>query len=232
VAGKIYLIPVHLGSDDFRNVIPEKVLLITRSLRFFVVENLRSSRRYLRLIDKEFPIDETHFFELNEHTDDSGIDNYLDPVRNGFDLGVMSEAGLPGIADPGAKIIALAHRKGIKVVPLSGPSSIIMALIASGLNGQNFSFNGYLPVKPSERTSRLKELEIKAHGGYAQIFMETPYRNQRMLESILETCNNSTSLCIATDISLDSENIRTLRISEWKKNVPAINDRLAVFILQ
>ena len=117
VAGKIYLIPVHLGSDDFRNVIPEKVLLITRSLRFFVVENLRSSRRYLRLIDKEFPIDETQFFELNEHTDDSGIDNYLDPVRNGFDLGVMSEAGLPGIADPGAKIIALAHRKGIKVVP-------------------------------------------------------------------------------------------------------------------
>ena len=232
VSGKIYLVPVTLGSDDYRSVIPEKVLAITKSLRFFIVENIRSSRRYLRLIDKEFPIDESHFFELNEHTDESEIVHYLDPVLNGSDLGLMSEAGLPGIADPGAKIISIAHRKGIRVVPLTGPSSIIMALIASGLNGQNFVFHGYLPVKQAELSAKLREIELKSRDGAAQIFMETPYRSQKMLESILNTCNNNTKLCIATDISLDSEDIRTKRISEWKKNVPVINDRLAVFILQ
>ncbi|MGB8492504.1 MAG: SAM-dependent methyltransferase, partial [Bacteroidales bacterium] len=151
---------------------------------------------------------------------------------NGSDIGVMSEAGLPGIADPGAKLISLAHRNRLTVVPLSGPSSIIMALIASGLNGQNFTFNGYLPVRPAERVSKLRELERKSREGYAQIFMETPYRNQRILDSILETCGDSTKLCIATDISLQSESIHTLMISEWKKSKPMINDRLAIFIIQ
>jgi 16S rRNA (cytidine1402-2'-O)-methyltransferase len=232
VAGKIFLIPVHLGSDNYRNVIPENVLSITKSLRFFIVENIRSARRYLRLIDKNFPIDTTQFLELNGHTSESEITHYLDPVIKGSDMGIMSEAGLPGIADPGAKIISIAHTKNIKVVPLTGPSSIFLALIASGLNGQNFTFNGYLPVKPAELTTRLKELEIKAREGYAQIFMETPYRNQKMLESILKSCNNSTRLCIAADISLDSESIRTMKISEWRGTVPSINDRLVVFILQ
>jgi 16S rRNA (cytidine1402-2'-O)-methyltransferase len=231
-AGKIFLIPVTLGDEDYRRVIPEKVLAVTRSLRLFVVEDLRSSRRYLRLIDKNFPIDETVFHELNEHTNESEIGQYLEPVLKGSDMGIMSEAGLPGIADPGSKLISIAHRKKIRVVPLAGPSSILLAIISSGLNGQSFTFNGYLPVRPAERTSKLRELEKKSRDGIAQIFMETPYRNQRMLESILSACSNETLLCIAIDITLPDENIRTMTISEWKKNRPSINDRQAIFILQ
>ena len=232
MAGKIYLIPVTLGNEDFQNVIPGKVSDLIRSLRAFAVEDVRSARRFLRLIDKEFPINETTFYELNEHTSESEIGHYLDPVIKGSDLGIMSEAGLPGIADPGAKLVFLAHRKKIRVIPLSGPSSIILALISSGLNGQNFTFNGYLPVKPADRALRLKELERKSHDGYAQIFMETPYRNQWMLESILEICSPEIWLCLAMDITLPSESIRTMTISEWRKNIPSIKDHLVVFVLQ
>jgi 16S rRNA (cytidine1402-2'-O)-methyltransferase len=232
VKGKIYLIPVTLGGEDFRDVIPEKAIAITKHLRHFVVEDTRSARRYLRMIDRVFPIDETVFFELNEHTGESDISHFLDPVIDGFDIGLMSEAGMPGIADPGARLISMAHRKKIKVTPLAGPSSIIMALISSGMNGQNFSFNGYLPVKPADRAAKLQDLEKKAQEGFAQIFMETPYRNQKMLESILETCKNDSLLCIAADITLPSESIITMRISEWKMNIPDLNKKLAVFVLQ
>ena len=231
-AGKIFMIPVTLGDDDYRKVIPEKVLSIIRSLRLFVVEDLRSARRYLRLIDKDFPINETIFLELNEHTDEFEIGHFLDPVLKGSNLGIMSESGLPGIADPGAMLVLLAHRKKIRVIPLAGPSSILMALISSGLNGQNFTFNGYLPVKPDERVSKLRELEKKSQKGFSQIFMETPYRNQRMLEALLATCSNDTRLCIAVNITLPDELIRTMTIGEWKKNIPQINDMMAVFILQ
>ena len=230
--GRIYLIPVTLGGDDFLRVIPEKVIGLTRQLRYFIVEDIRSARRFLRLIDKEFPINDSVFFELNEHTGESDITNYLEPIFNGSDIGVLSEAGLPGIADPGAGIIALAHRKRIIVTPLSGPSSILLALISSGLNGQNFSFNGYLPVKPAERSAKLRELEKKAGEGYAQIFMETPYRNQKMLESIITTCHSNTLLCIAADITLPSESIRTMRISEWKRDIPILKDKLVIFVMQ
>lgn len=230
--GQIFLIPVTLGGDDFSKVIPLKVIDITRSLRYFIVEDIRSARRFLRLIDKEFPIDNSVFFELNEHTVKTDIEDYLDPVLRGFNMGVMSEAGLPGIADPGAMIIALAHRKRLRVTPLSGPSSIILALISSGLNGQNFTFNGYLPVKPAERSAKLREIERNASSGYAQIFMETPYRNQKMLESILEICNNDTKLCVAEDITLPTESIRTMKISEWKKDLPDLKDKLCVFVMQ
>jgi 16S rRNA (cytidine1402-2'-O)-methyltransferase len=232
VNGRIYLIPVTLGGDDFLKVIPEKVISLTRQLRFFVVEDVRSARRFLRHIDKEFPINDTVFFELNEHTGETDIAHYLEPVFKGLDIGVLSEAGLPCIADPGARIIALAHKKRITVSPLSGPSSILLALISSGLNGQNFSFNGYLPVKPAERTVKLRELEKKAGEGFAQIFMETPYRNQKMLESLITTCHNDTLLCIAADITMQTESIRTMKISEWKKDLPLLNDKLVVFILQ
>jgi 16S rRNA (cytidine1402-2'-O)-methyltransferase len=232
VNGRLYLIPVTLGGDDFQKVIPEKVLDITRQLRFFIVEDLRSARRFLRLIDKQFPIDDSTFYELNEHTADKDIANYLEPLLKGSDIGLLSEAGLPGIADPGAKIVALAHRKNFIVTPLSGPSSILLALVASGLNGQNFTFNGYLPVKPPERAAKLRELEKKSGEGTAQIFMETPYRNQRMLESVLSECNKDTLLCIAIDISLNGELIKTKRISDWKKDPPVLNDRLVVFVLQ
>ena len=230
--GRIYLIPVTLGGDDFLRVIPEKVIGLTRQLRYFIVEDIRSARRFLRLIDKEFPINDSVFFELNEHTGESDITNYLEPIFNGSDIGVLSEAGLPGIADPGAGIIALAHRKRITVTPLSGPSSILLALISSGLNGQNFSFNGYLPVKPAERSAKLRELEKKAGEGYTQIFMETPYRNQKMLESIITTCHSNTLLCIAADITLPTESIRTMKISEWKRDLPLLNEKLVVFVMQ
>ena len=230
--GRIYLIPVTLGGDDFLIVIPEKVIGLTRQLRYFIVEDIRSARRFLRLIDKEFPINDSVFFELNEHTGESDITNYLEPIFNGSDIGVLSEAGLPGIADPGAGIIAMAHQKGITVTPLSGPSSILLALISSGLNGQNFSFNGYLPVKPAERSVKLRELEKKAGEGYTQIFMETPYRNQKMLESIITTCHSNTLLCIAADITLPTESIRTMKISEWKRDLPLLNDKLVVFVMQ
>jgi 16S rRNA (cytidine1402-2'-O)-methyltransferase len=232
VNGRIYLIPVTLGGDDFLKVIPEKVIGLTKQLRFFIVEDIRSARRFLRLIDKQFPIDDSVFFELNEHTPDSDIEHYLEPVYKGSDIGILSEAGLPGIADPGAKIIALAHRKRITVSPLSGPSSIILALISSGLNGQNFTFNGYLPVKPAEKSQKLRELEKKAGEGYAQIFMETPYRNQKMLETIIATCHPDTLLCIAINISLPDESIRTMHISDWKKELPQLNDKLVVFVMQ
>jgi 16S rRNA (cytidine1402-2'-O)-methyltransferase len=231
VNGRIYLIPVTLGGDDYLKVIPEKVISLTRLIRFFIVEDIRSARRFLRLIDKGFPINDTVFYELNEHTDESDIEHYLDPVLNGSDIGIISEAGLPGIADPGARIIALAHRKKITVTPLSGPSSILLALISSGLNGQNFTFNGYLPVKPAERSAKLRELEKKAREGFTQIFMETPYRNQKMLESITTTCSNETMLCIAADITLPTESIRTMKISEWKTDLPIINDKLVVFVM-
>jgi 16S rRNA (cytidine1402-2'-O)-methyltransferase len=232
VNGTIYLIPVPLGGNDYLKVIPEKVITLTKQLRIFIVEDIRSARRFLRLIDKDFPIDDTIFFELNEHTQENEIVSYLEPVLNGSDIGIMSEAGLPGIADPGARIVSLAHEKKIKVTPLSGPSSIILALISSGLNGQNFTFNGYLPVKPAERVAKLRGLEKNASDGYSQIFMETPYRNQKMFESIILTCKNDTKLCIAVDITLPSELIRTMKISEWKKDLPILNDKLVVFVLQ
>jgi len=231
MAGRIYLLPVTLGGDDFLSVIPVKTIDLTRQLRFFIVEELRSARRYLRKIDKAFPIDESHFYVLNEHTADSEIEQFLDPVYEGYDIGLMSEAGLPCIADPGARIVSLAHRKRIDVIPLSGPSSIILALIASGFNGQNFTFNGYLPAKPAERSFKIKELEKRSLGGCTQIFMETPYRNQNMFDALVSICNSETRLCIAADITLPSESVRTMKISEWKKEIPSLKDRFVVFVI-
>lgn len=232
MSGRIYLIPVGLGGDDYKQMIPEKVIDLTRSLRFFAVENIRTARRYLRLIDKKFPINESVFFELNEHTNESEIIDFLDPVFNGSDIGIMSEAGLPGIADPGSRLIEVAHRKDFKVIPLSGPSSIIMALISSGLNGQSFSFNGYLPVKPVERNIKLKEIERRSQSGSTQIFMETPYRNQKMMDSIISVCHPDTKLCVAADISMPTEFIKTRKILDWKKEIPSLNDRPVIFLLQ
>jgi 16S rRNA (cytidine1402-2'-O)-methyltransferase len=231
VKGRIYLIPVTLGGNNFHKVIPEEVLKLTASLRYFIVENVRSARRYLRMIDKNFPIDESVFYELNEHTNDSETGFFLEPALSGNDIGLMSEAGLPGIADPGTNLIRAAHEKNIIVVPLSGPSSIILALISAGMNGQNFTFNGYLPVKPAERESRLKEIEKRSEKNEAQIFMETPYRAQKMFESVLSVLHPETKLCIATDITLPSEFIKTKRIREWKKEVQVLNGRLIIFIV-
>lgn len=231
MSGKIYLIPVTLGGLDYEYVVPDKVLYLTRSLRSFVTEDIRSARRYLRLIDKTFPIDESVFFELNEHTPDTEVMSLLDVVKKGTDTGLMSEAGLPGIADPGAVLIRKAHELNIRVIPLSGPSSVILALIASGMNGQQFAFHGYLPVKNDERVRKLKEIEKKIQNGVTQIFMETPYRSQKMLDSILTVCQPDTKLCIAADITLADEFIKTKRIKDWRKDIPDTRNRLVIFLI-
>jgi 16S rRNA (cytidine1402-2'-O)-methyltransferase len=229
--GSIYLIPVTLGDAEFRRTIPEYVIEIAIRLRIFAVEDLRSARRYLRLIDKKFPIDETVFFELNEHSKEEDVAEFLEPVLSGSDMGIMSEAGLPGIADPGSFLVKAAHIRNIRVVPLSGPSSIVMSLIASGMNGQNFRFRGYLPVKPDQRNNSLRETEKAALTGETQIFIETPYRAQKMFESIIAICQSETLLCIASDITLSNEMIRTLKVSDWKKENIELNGRLVVFLL-
>jgi len=231
MAGSLHLIPVTLGGNDFRKVIPEWVLSLTIHLRIFIVEDLRSARRYLRLIDKDFPIDDTLFFELNEHTDIKEIESFLQPVKEGRDAGILSEAGLPGIADPGSRLVRLAHKSGIRVVPHTGPSSILLALISSGMNGQNFTFHGYLPQKNYDRIEKLKEVERKALTGQAQIFIETPYRAEKMAGAIISTCRPDLTLCIAADITLESELISTKTIQQWRKSPPDIDGRLVVFVL-
>jgi len=232
LTGNLYLIPVPIGSENFRKAIPDEVIAITLSLRFFIAEKVRSARRYLKLLDKNFPIDEAVFFTLDENTSTKDFSDFLQPLQEGHNAGLISEAGIPCIADPGSGLVRLAHQKGIRVIPLPGPSSIYLALAASGLNGQRFAFNGYLPVKEESLRKKVKELERKSMGGETQIFMEAPYRANRLLKYILETCMSSTDLCIAVDITLVSERIETKKISEWKVNVPDLNDHLVIFLLQ
>ena len=229
--GKIYLIPVTLGDNNYKKVIPEEVVETIKKIRFFVVEEIRTARRFLRMIDKDFPIDDSTFYVLNEHSDGNNLEEIIKPALEGNDMGVMSEAGLPCIADPGSIFVKYAHTKELQITPLVGPSSIILALISSGFNGQNFTFNGYLPVKPEERTKKIKELEKLSRKGTTQIFMETPYRNQKMVDSILETCDNDTLLCIATDITLPTEQIATRKISYWKKHIPDVKNRYVIYVI-
>jgi 16S rRNA (cytidine1402-2'-O)-methyltransferase len=231
--GKIYLIPTTLGESEINSVIPENVKQKIIQIKYFIVENIRTSRRYLKLVDKTINIDEITFFELNKHTDLKEISTFIQPAIEGNEMGIISEAGNPGIADPGSEIVKLAHQKNIDIVPLVGPSSILLALISSGMNGQNFAFNGYLPVDKTDRIRKLQFLENRAKAeNQSQIFMETPFRNMKMIEDILSICRNETLLCIAADITLTSEFIKTKTISEWKKNIPEINKRPTIFIIK
>lgn len=232
VKGKIYLIPITLGSRDYNYVIPPKVLSLISSLRKFVVEDVRSARRFLRMVDPEFPIDESNFMVLDKNTPSEDIGEMLKCVNEGSHMGLMSEAGMPGIADPGAKLVIRAHASGIKVIPLTGPSSIFLALMSSGLNGQNFAFHGYLPINKSGRIREIKKLEKMALEGQSQIFMETPYRNMKLIDDILTTLSHDTYLCIAASITKPDEYISTRSISDWaKKGVPDINKKPAIFII-
>jgi len=225
------MIPVTLGNTGHSHVIPRGTRDITVSLRLFAVEDLRSARRYLRSIDREFPLDETHFFPVGKHSDPAGLTDFFRRVDSGTDAGVMSEAGMPGLADPGNIIADEAHRRGVRVIPLTGPSSVMLALVASGLNGQSFTFHGYLPVDSAGRQRAIRELEKRSAGGQTQIFMETPFRNGRMVEDILSVCRASTRLCIAADITLDSEEIKTRTVDEWRKEPPVLDRRPAVYLL-
>ena len=229
--GILFLIPNTLGDNAPDEVIPQKVIETAKRLRHFIVEDVRTVRRYLRRIDRTFPIDDSQFFELNQHTDRSKIEPYLKPLLEGNDMGIISEAGCPAVADPGADIVALAHRKGIRVVPLVGPSSILLAQMASGFNGQSFAFVGYLPIEAAERQKRLRKLEHRAkEENQTQLFIETPYRNMKLFDELTATLRGDTRLCIACDITLESEYIETRTIGEWKQKKPQdLNKRPTIF---
>ncbi|MBQ2051724.1 MAG: SAM-dependent methyltransferase [Paludibacteraceae bacterium] len=229
--GILFLIPNTLGENAPDEVIPQKVIETAKRLRHFIVEDVRTVRRYLRKIDRTFPIDDSQFFELNQHTDRSKIEPYLKPLLEGNDMGIISEAGCPAVADPGADIVALAHRKGIRVVPLVGPSSILLAQMASGFNGQSFAFVGYLPIEAAERQKRLRKLEHRAkEENQTQLFIETPYRNMKLFDELTATLKGDTRLCIACDITLESEYIETRTIGEWKQKKPQdLNKRPTIF---
>lgn len=230
--GTLFLIPVTLGDSPVQHVIPAYVLELIDRLDHFIVEDLRSARRYLIKAGITKAIDDLSFYLLNEHTEDKATEELLAVLTNGNDAGLMSEAGIPAVADPGSGLVALAHRHDIRVVPLAGPSSILMALMASGMNGQSFRFHGYLPVKKPQRLNSLRKIEkIALETGETQVFMETPYRNMSLLEDILGSCRDNTLLCIAADISLDAETIKTRTIHEWKGKLPDIHKRPAVFLL-
>ncbi|MDP4209608.1 MAG: SAM-dependent methyltransferase [Bacteroidota bacterium] len=229
--GKLYLIPNLLGEGRPEEVLPPNVLTIIRSLRYFIVEDVRTVRRFLAKTGLPHPIDSLTFYTLNEHTTPAEITHYLDPIKDS-DIGIVSEAGVPGVADPGADIVRLAHQKGIQVVPLVGPSSILMAVMASGMNGQSFAFNGYLPVKNPERSQKIKFFEKRALAeGQTQLFIETPYRNNHLLGDILSVCAPTTMIGIAADISLPTEFIRTMSASAWKTQIPELHKRPAIFMI-
>lgn len=230
--GNLYLFPSTLGDTSVDDCLPPLNSHILNKLDHFIVEELRTARRFLKKAGYGGKIDDTAFFILNEHTADEELSSFLKPAEEGKSLGLMSEAGLPCIADPGHKVVALAHRKGIRVVPLTGPSSLMLALMASGFNGQQFTFHGYLPVKPPERTQALRKLEREARlTGYSQIFIETPYRNLSMLETIVTACAPETRLCIAASLTLPDEFIATMPVSRWKKKAPDIQKKPAVYII-
>ncbi|MCA1937059.1 MAG: SAM-dependent methyltransferase [Dechloromonas sp.] len=233
MAGTLYLIPVPLGPSAPQDSLHPGVLTTVRPLRHFVVEQAKSARAFLKAVDTDLPLQELQLEELNEHSRPDAIDHLLAPLRAGHDVGLLSEAGCPAVADPGADLVALAQRENIRVVPLIGPSSLLLALMASGLNGQRFAFQGYLPAKDVDRSKTLRELEAESRKRrQTQLFIETPYRNRAMFDAILQACQGTTRLCVATDLTLPGEFIRTLTVAQWKKQTPPeIERRPTVFLL-
>lgn len=231
-AASLYLIPVTLGETEIPKVLPSYNREIIVSIRHFIVENVRTARRFLKQADPETDIDSLTFYTLNKRTSVAELSGFLKPVEDGYSVGIISEAGCPAVADPGADVVAIAQKKNIPVVPLVGPSSILLALMASGFNGQSFAFHGYLPINAGERIKTLKTLEQRIYSeNQTQLFIETPYRNGKLLEDILKTCKPTTRLCIAADITLSSEFIKTKSVGEWKKQVPELSKRPCIFAI-
>jgi 16S rRNA (cytidine1402-2'-O)-methyltransferase len=229
---KLYLIPTILSDGNWQNVLPAQILPILTNTKYFIVENIRTARRFMKQVNREINIDECTFFELNKRTRSSELPQFLKPLTQGFDVGIISEAGCPGVADPGADVVKIAHQKGFRVVPIVGPSSILLALMASGLNGQNFAFNGYLPVKPNERVREIANLEKRIKNNrQTQIFIETPYRNNHLITDLLKTCSPTTLLCIAANITGENEFIATKTIQEWRKDVPDLHKQPVIFLI-
>ncbi len=233
VIGSLFLIPTPLGEEGaFERIFPSYNSEIVNSIDVFIAEDAKSVRKFLKQTGFKKAFDEITIHLLNEHSKDLDTRNYLDAALKGNNIGLLSDAGCPGIADPGASVVKMAHEKNIQVIPLIGPSSILLALISSGMNGQNFAFNGYLERENYLLVKQLRELEKRAQQqNQTQLFIETPYRNIKMLETILQTCGNETRLCIACEVTLPTEFIKSKTISAWKKNLPDINKRPAVFVL-
>lgn len=228
----LYLIPAPLGETGFDTVFPSYNMEIINSIDYYIVEELRSARRLLRKMDIRKPIDQLTFFVYNEHSRNVREDDYLQPLLEGNPMGLLSEAGVPCIADPGNRIVARAHQLGIQVNPLTGPSSLLLALMASGLNGQQFAFQGYLPVERPLREEQLRFYEsIMKKTGQTQIFIETPYRNNHFLESVLTVCAPETRLCIAANLTTGDEYILTQSVAKWKKSKPDLHKKPAIFLL-
>lgn len=229
----LYLIPVTLGDTPISNVLPTYNKEIILSIRHFIVEELRTARRFLKAVEKSIDIDAITFYEMGKHADASRFSQYLEPLRKGLPVGVISEAGCPAVADPGADVVAIAQREGLRVVPLVGPSSILLAVMASGFNGQSFAFHGYLPIDAGARSKRLKQLESRSAAEHqTQLFIETPYRNEKLMADLLATCNPQTKLCIAAGLTTEQEYVRSQSIRDWKKNgLPQISKIPTIFAI-
>lgn len=231
--GKLYLIPVGLGDSNSDKVFPPLNTVIIEGIEDFIVENEKSARRFIKQILPEKSQQSLNLKALNKFTEASEIPTFLDAAKQGKNIGLLSEAGCPGVADPGAEIVKLAHNSNIQVVPLVGPSSILMAMMASGMNGQSFTFHGYLPIDKKERKHELKQLErISSEKNQAQIFIETPYRNMKFLEDLIQNLHPTTRICVACDLTLESEFIKTAPASEWKNIKTDLHKRPAIFIIQ
>lgn len=233
IEAALYMIPVGLSEGAVEDVVPGPVMELATSLRHFIVEDVRTARRFLRKMNRDCDIDSMDFKVLNRHTDLNEVSSWLDPLRRGEAIGVMSEAGCPGVADPGALPAAIAQREGLRVIPLSGPSSILMSLMASGMNGQGFTFNGYLPIEPGERGAAIKRLEATSRKtGMSQIFIETPYRNAALLTQLSETLSPETLLCVATAITDgERESVRTMPARKWRGEKPFGEKVPAIFLI-
>lgn len=233
IENALYLLPVTLGDTPVEKVLPSYNKDIILQIKHFIVEDVRSARRFLKKVERTIDIDALHFYPMGKHAPSEQFATYLKILENGEAMGVISEAGCPAVADPGADIVAIAQRKGLKVVPLVGPSSMILAIMGSGFNGQSFAFNGYLPVDPGERTKKIKQLEQRSLAeSQTQLFIETPYRNSKMIEELLRTLKPQTKLCIAAGITCNEEYIRTKKIQEWKQTkIPDLNKIPAIYLI-
>ena len=228
----LYLIPVTLGDTAIEKVLPAHNKEIIFGIKHFIVEDVRSARRFLKKVERSINIDELTFYPLNKHTSPEDISGYLKPLQAGESMGVISEAGCPAVADPGADVVAIAQRKNLKVVPLVGPSSIILSVMGSGFTGQSFAFHGYLPIEPGERIKRIKTLEQRIYAeDQPQLFIETPYRNNKMMEDIVKNCRPQTKLCIAANITCEGEYIKTKTIKEWQGKLPDLSKIPCIFLI-
>lgn len=229
--GKLYLIPTVLGETEPLSVLPYTVQATILELNDYIAENEKTARHFIKKICPEKKQPELQFSVLNKRTESAELPSFLDPCKKGISIGLLSEAGCPGVADPGAEIVALAHKNNIQVVPLVGPSSILLALMASGMNGQSFAFNGYLPIDKAEKKSAIKNYEkLSGDKNQSQLFIETPYRNNKLLEDLIQILQGDTLLCVASNLTLPSEFIKTLPVNQWKKQIPDLQNKPTIFI--